>query len=123
MRLRFVVPITGLVGLLATAFVRDAAALTLDRDVRIDPARVSLSAAKGVTFVEARGGTHEYTAGRPDLPWISERVDLPAGMRITGVEVGDVGTQGLADGVGVAPSASARPGAEGRERLLAPAQR
>src|SRR5262249_14356391 len=91
------------------------------RDVRIDPARVSLSAAKGVTFVEARGGTHEYTAGRPDLPWISERVDLPAGMRITGVEGVDVGTPGLADGVRWAPALSARPGAAPGERSLADA--
>ena len=29
---------------------------------------------------------HEFAAGRPDLPWVSERVDLPAGMRIERVE-------------------------------------
>ena len=47
-----------------------------------------VSSANGFTFVEAAGGSHEYTAGHPDLPWLAERVDLPAGMKVTGVEKG-----------------------------------
>src|SRR5262245_58342477 len=113
MRLRLVVPVLGLV---ATAFAHKAAALTLEREVRIDPARVSVSSAKGVTFVEARGGTHEYNAGRPDLPWISERVDLPAGMKVTRVEVLAAVTEPMAERVRVAPALSARPGAPADER-------
>jgi len=116
MRARLVVP---LVALLVSAAVQNAFALTLERQVRIDPARVSVSITNGVASVEARGGTREYTPGRPDLPWISERVDLPAGMKLTRVEVLGADTQPMADGVRVLPAFSSRTGAVPGERSLA----
>ncbi len=108
MRSRLVIP---LVAILAAAVVSPVEALTLERDLRLDPARVEVTSANGIVSVEAQGGTHEYSAGRPDLPWIAERVDVPAGMKITGVEVVAVETELLADGVKLAPARSARSGA------------
>src|SRR5262249_33881588 len=68
---------------------------------------------------EARGETHEYGAGRPDLPWISERVALPAGMKLTRVDVVSAATELVADGVRLATTLSAKPGATPDERTLA----
>lgn len=99
-----------------------ASALTLERDLKLDPARVTLASSNGFTLVEAQGGTHEYSAGRPDLPWIAERIDLPAGMKVTGVEVVAVTTELLRDGVRIPAALSARPGAMVGERS-APDQR
>jgi len=99
-----------------------ASALTIDREFRLDPARLQITTANGVTVVEARGGTHEYAAGRPDLPWIAQRIDLPAGMKVTGVEVVSAGTELVRDGVLLAPALSARPGAPEGERTAADAR-
>ena len=118
MRARFILPLAALV---VSAAAHDAAALTLDREVRIDPRRVTVSIAKGVATVEATGATRDYSAGRPDLPWIAERVDLPAGMRLTRVEVIAAETQPLADAVRVLPALSAKTGALPGERSLADA--
>src|SRR5262245_6940420 len=93
-----------------------ASALTLERDLRLDPNRVRVQTAQGVTVVEAVGGTHEFTSGRPDLPWISERVDLPAGTRLTGVEVLSVETERMGTGLRLATARVARPGAAPGER-------
>ena len=100
---------TPLVVLVLLALAPAASALTLERDVKLDPKRVELASAHGVTSVEAIGGTHEYAAGHPDLPWIAERVDLPAGMKVTAVEVLSVSTELLRDGVRVPPALSAPP--------------
>jgi peptidase C25-like protein/VCBS repeat protein len=113
MRLRTTV---SLVVLAIAAQAAAASALTLDRDVRIDPSRVQLSSANGYTIVEAAGGSHEYAPGRPDLPWLAERVDLPAGMKVTGVEVLSAVTELLRDGVRIPAALSARPGAAIDER-------
>ena len=77
----------------------------------LDPAHVSVTSAKGFTEVAVPGGMHEFTAGHPDLPWVSERVDLPEGMRVTGVEVVSLATQPLRDGVLIAAAPSTQPGA------------
>ncbi len=115
MRLR--TPVS-LVVLALVALASTASALTLDRDLRLDPSRVQLSSANGYTSVDATGGTHEYAPGRPDLPWIAERVDLPAGMKVTGVEVVSVVTELLRDGVRLPAAPSARTGAAPGERSL-----
>src|SRR5262249_43810360 len=99
-----------------------ASALTLDREFRIDPARLQISTANGVTSVDVRGGTHEFAAGRPDLPWVAERVDLPAGMKVTGVEVLSSTTELLRAAVRLAPALSPRPGAGENERTTADAR-
>jgi hypothetical protein len=98
-----------------------ASALTIDHELRFDAARVQLSASAGFTLVTARGGTHEYAAGRPDLPWVAERVDLPAGMKVTAVQVLSFETELLRDGVLIPPALSARPGAGANERSVADA--
>ena len=98
------------------SLVSNARALTLTREVKLDPARLRVTTANGVTMLEAMGGTHEFTQGRPDLPWVSERVDLPAGMRLTGVEVVSLRTQPLRDGVRVASAPAMRVGAGTDER-------
>jgi hypothetical protein len=107
---------TSLVVLAFLAQASGASALTLEREVRLDPARVQLTSANGYTVVEAAGGMHEYAAGRPDLPWLAERVDLPDGMKVTGVEVVSAATELLRDGVRIPAALSARPGAAIDER-------
>ncbi len=119
LRLRTAVALTTLaIAISASA----ASALTIERDLKPGAARVSLASSNGFTLVEAQGGTHEYSAGRPDLPWIAERVDLPAGMRVTGVEVLSMTSELLRDGVRIPAALSARPGAVDGERSVADAR-
>src|SRR5258708_3598398 len=84
----------------------------LDRTITISADRVTAHTVRGVTSVAARGGMVETRAGRPALPWISERVDLPDGMRIANVEVLDVRVSPIADAVRVPSAAVPRPGLE-----------
>ncbi len=113
MRVRKAIVLTALV---LSAAAPDVSALTLEREVRFDPERVRIRTEGGVTTVEAAGGTHEFTPGRPDLPWVAERVDLPAGMKVTAVEVVEVETAPLAGRLRVATAPLARPGAGPGER-------
>jgi hypothetical protein len=104
------------------AFASAASALTIERELRFDASRLSVtSSSKGEVALEARGGTHEFVAGRPDLPWLSERVDLPAGMKVTQVEVLSAETELLRDAVRLAPAPVTRPGAGPLERTAADA--
>jgi hypothetical protein len=104
------------------AFASAASALTIERELRFDASRLSVtSSSKGEVALEARGGTHEFVAGRPDLPWLSERVDLPAGMKVTQVEVLSAETELLRDAVRIAPAPVTRPGAGPLERTAADA--
>jgi hypothetical protein len=109
-------PAIVLVVLVMLAAARDASALTLEREIRLDPARVRIGARHGVTTVEAVGGTHEYAPGRPDLPWVSERVDLPSGMKVTAVEVLEVATEPGVQAARLATAPVVRPGAGPLER-------
>src|SRR5437763_1341015 len=120
--MRICPPAISCLALVLAALASPASALTLERDFRIDPARLVVSTANGVTAVDARGGTHEYATGRPDLPWIAERIDLPAGMKVTNVEVVSAATELVRDGVRVAPARSSRPGAADGERTAADAR-
>ncbi len=115
MRHRLVLPLLVIV---AGAAASSASALTLERELRFDPAQLNVTSAGGAVILEARGGTHEYATGRPDLPWLAERVDLPQGTKLTGVEVVDVQTELLADGVRVAAALSSRPGSAPGERSV-----
>ncbi len=108
--------LASLVALALIALASTASALTIDRTLTIDAARVRVSSANGLTMIDAVGGTHEFTSGRPDLPWMSERVDLPAGMKVTGVEVVSFQSELLRDGVRVAPAPATRPDAGPGER-------
>ena len=116
MRFRIVAVVAALLVALSAAA---ASALTLERDLKLDASRITLASSNGFTLVEAQGGTHEYAAGHPDLPWVAERVDLPAGMRITGVEVVSLASELLRDGVRIPAALSARPGAAVGERSVA----
>ncbi len=108
MRLR-VLPALALLALLLPAVSR--AAVTFEREFRIDASRVRTQAGPdGATLVFARGGMGEFSPGAPDLPWIAEAVDVPAGFRVAGVEVLSAEWQALASGVRVAPAIEPTPG-------------
>ncbi|MBI5710352.1 MAG: VCBS repeat-containing protein [Candidatus Eisenbacteria bacterium] len=105
-------------GLLASVLVGVApAATTLEREFRYGPERFALvRLADGTTAVEMPGAIHEFTAGRPDLPQQGEVLELPAGMRVTAVEVVTLETAPLAAGVRMASAIVTRPGVEPVER-------
>ncbi|MFN8588931.1 MAG: C25 family cysteine peptidase [Candidatus Eisenbacteria bacterium] len=92
MRLRSTVLLAGALLALATAA---HAATTLEREFTYDASRVKLATREGFTIVDAKGAMREFRAGRPDLPWISETIELPAGAQVTAVEVLDVRTAPL----------------------------
>ena len=50
------------------------------------------------------------------MPWVSERIDLPPGMRVTGVEVTGLETRTLATGAQIAPALAPTPGLGPEER-------
>ncbi|MCC6349891.1 MAG: VCBS repeat-containing protein [Candidatus Eisenbacteria bacterium] len=95
--------------LLATAGVASAATV-IEKEFRYDAGRVRVASRDGYTAVEARGAVREFRSGHPDLPWISERIDLPEGTRATSVEVVDVETGLLARGALIAPAMVLTPG-------------
>jgi hypothetical protein len=73
--------------LLATSAV-PAAPATLEREFRYDASRFSVAQKSGEALVDMKGAaTREFTPGRPDLPVLSEMIELPPGVRATGVEV------------------------------------
>ncbi|MFM8559588.1 MAG: hypothetical protein ACKOC6_08310, partial [bacterium] len=110
-----------LIALALVLGVVPASALTIERVVTFDPARLQVTTDRGRTRVSAAGGMPEFGAGRPDLPWVSERVDLPAGMRIERVEVVGLETAPLREAVRVAAAPVLRPGAGPEERTEADA--
>ncbi|HTR97120.1 MAG TPA: C25 family cysteine peptidase [Candidatus Acidoferrales bacterium] len=87
-----------------------ARALTLDRQFTYDVHRVRVSNREGYTSVQLQGGGRESRAGRPDLPWTAERIDLPPGMKVTAVEVTALATEPLAANALIAPAVVAAPG-------------
>lgn len=91
MRLRPPALLAGVLMLLATA----AHSATIEREFRYDASRVQLVQRDGYTLVEAKGGMPEFRVGRPDLPWLAERVDLAPGTKLTGIELVDVQTAPL----------------------------
>lgn len=107
MRLRSLTVLAGL--LLATTDVSHSAGV-VEREFRYDSGRVSVTHRDGYAHVDARGSLREFRPGRPDLPWIAERIDLPAGTRAASVEVIELETDVLARGARVAPSAVVSPG-------------
>lgn len=92
------------------------AATVLEHEIRFGPGSVSVSNREGYTFVDAPRSTREFRAGRPDLPWVAERVELPEGQRVTGVEVLDIRTEVAAHGARIAPALVLSPGLGPTER-------
>jgi len=102
--------------LLTVAVTSPASALTIERTLRPEPSRLRLATTNGVTTPGQPNGVPIGTAGRPDLPWIAERVDLPAGMKVTAVEVVGVQTELLQESARVATAPSTRALASVNER-------
>ena len=86
------------------------AASVIEHQFTLDPAAVKVTQRGGFASVDVKGGMREFAPGRPDLPWLSERIDLPVGARVTAIEVIDVATTPIAEGVQLQPSISPSPG-------------
>src|SRR5262249_3033272 len=103
--------------LLLTSAVGPARAGTfLEREFSLDPGRVRVASAGGVSAVSVAGGMREFRPGRPDLPWISERIELPVGVRVRAVEVLSVESRTLAEGVRLPSAIRPTPGLGSVER-------
>src|SRR5262245_59024000 len=76
----------------------------LEREFSLDPARVRVVRGGGLRQVSVPEGMPEFRAGRPDLPWISQRIELPAGVRVKAVEVLSIDSRPLTE-AGRLPSA------------------
>jgi len=74
-----------------------SAAAVIDREFRYGPERIHLAVRDGRTRVQVKDGMHEFSPGQPDLPSVGERIELPAGMKVVGVEVTALETAPLAD--------------------------
>ena len=85
-------------------------ATTIEREYRFGPDDISIVRGADATEVRLRGGMREFAPGRPDLPWKAERVDLPAGQRVSGIEVIALETSPLADAVRVPSAIEPTPG-------------
>jgi hypothetical protein len=68
-------------------------ASTVERTFTFPAHRLTLSEHGGLTHLEYDGGVPETRAGRPDLPSVSERVEIPIDMKAVGIEVLSVDTE------------------------------
>jgi hypothetical protein len=100
----------------ALLLAASAHAITLEHDIHFAADRVALTQRDGFTLVSVRGGSPETQPGRPDLPVTSERVVLPPGTRVTGVEVVDLASEPLAGAVRIPPAFRIRPEVAPSER-------
>jgi hypothetical protein len=96
--------------LLVAASTASAAPATIEREFRYDAGRFAVVQRGAETRVEMTGATREFVAGRPDLPSVGELIELPPGVRVTGVEVVSLATAELGGAVRVPTAARARPG-------------
>ena len=81
-----------------------SSAAILEREYRFGPDRVFLEGAGDQTLVKVSGGVADVRPGRPDLPWVSETVELPAGQRVARLEIVTVETERVAAGVSIPPT-------------------
>ena len=93
--------VSGALALMVLLAAQGVAGTTLTREFRYGPGLISTVQKTGVTEVVVQGGVPEFSPGRPDLARISERVEIPAGMRVDNVEVLGLETGVVADGVRV----------------------
>src|SRR5262245_12414511 len=97
--------------------VAPAISATLEREFRYDAARFSVIQKGGETLVDMKGAVaRPFIPGRPDLPVLSEMIDLPPDVRVTGVEVTSIGTELLAPSLRIPTAARAKPGLAPIER-------
>src|SRR6185503_17610924 len=52
----------------------------IEREFRFAPERFSSVERDGITEIKVEGGFRDLTPGRPDLPWVSETVEVAAGL-------------------------------------------
>lgn len=107
---RFLACVACVMGALVTVPSVTLAATTIEREFTFDASRVSIDQQSGWTTVRAAGGMREFAAGHPDLPWISERIDLPPGTRATSIEVLSLETAPLASNARLRSAVVAKPG-------------
>jgi len=88
----------------------------IEREFSFDPAQVRVVRADGALQVSIPGAMHEFRAGRPDLPWRSERIELPVGFRVRAVEVLSIDARPLAEGGRLASAIRPTPGLGKLER-------
>ena len=91
------------------------AAVTIDRTYGFDNGHVRVAQRAGYTRIDLPGAAIETRPGRPELPWMAERVDLPAGMRVISVEVTGLETRTIATGAQLAPARVQTPGLDAVE--------
>lgn len=88
----------------------------VDHQVRYAPERFRTVAKDGGTIIEMKGATRTFEAGRPDLPVASELIEIPAGTRVTGIEVRALATEPLGTAARVPAAVLPRPGLQPVER-------
>jgi hypothetical protein len=94
-----------------------SASTTIEREFRYGPGQFELTRnADGTTQVEMSSATRDFTAGRPDLPLVGERVELPPGLRLAAVEIIGIETAPLAQDVRLPSAMLLRPGVDSLER-------
>jgi hypothetical protein len=84
------------VATLCLTITHAAALTTVEHEITFDAARLSVREADGVHHVEVDGAMRTFEAGRPDLPWVGELVEIPAGMKVQRVEIVEASTAPLA---------------------------
>jgi hypothetical protein len=102
--------------LLLAAHAGTAGAAALEREFTFAPDQVTLVSHDGATEVRFRGGQAEERSGRPDLPWVSERVELPDGQRVARIEIVSLEGAPLASGVRIPTAVRALPSSFAIER-------
>jgi peptidase C25-like protein/VCBS repeat protein len=94
--------------LAAAAGPAPAAPAVLERELRYDASRFSVVQKGGETQVGMAGAAREFIPGRPDLPMVGELIELPAGVRVVGVEVVSLATAMLSPAARVPTAARAK---------------
>lgn len=88
-----------------------AGAGTLERDFGYPAARFQITRnADGTSQVHMSGASRDFTPGHPDLPLVGERVELPAGMQVTGVQVVSMSTAPIASSARIPSAVVVEPG-------------
>jgi hypothetical protein len=104
-------------GLLALVSAAPAApAQGFEHEFRYAPELFTVAEREGLTHVVVAGATREFRAGRPDLPWLGEMVEVPAGFRVAGVRVVVLETAPLKERAMLPSAVEPRPGLEPVER-------
>jgi hypothetical protein len=95
----------------AACLAGPASATTLTREFRYPAGSVALRWQRDTVSVSMPGAVREAAAGRPDLPVIAQRLDLPAGTRVRAVSIAEIERVPLAARALVRPAPNLRPGA------------